>query len=239
MQRGGERGERDHDRRLGLAVPEGQGERADDDGLAADGELDQLRLVLEALEAEVDPDDRPQGQGELVQHPLDRVAGEAGLHARHGALGLVGGAGPTQQLVDHRHRDVQRPGHQPPALERLEADHRHEHRVVQVRDVVVVGELVDAAELHLDLGAQHLGEVVGGLPGEGLQQVLQHPDVVAGELGGPPEVVAPGLAATPPGRQQRRPAGCGSGVGEGHEPFIGGQGGDPDRRRRYCVTYSV
>jgi hypothetical protein len=232
--------ERQHQGGLGLAVAEGEGERADDDRLRADRQLGQVGLVLEALEAEVQAHDGLQGDAQLVQHALDGVAGEAGLHAGHGALGLVALAGPAEQHVDHRHGDVHRPGHQAATAQRLEGDDRHEHRVVQVRDVVVVGELVDAAELDLDLGAQRLGQVVGGLPGEGLQQVLQHPHVVARELGGAPEVVAARLPALAPRRQQRRPAGGGSGVGEGHGSLIGVPGTDGDRPERlWSVGYWV
>jgi hypothetical protein len=132
-------------------------------------------------------------------------------------------------VVDDGHGHVQRVGQQALAGQRLQRERGDEDGVGQRRQVVVVGELLDADELEAGAGAQERREDRRRLPGEGLLRDLQDPHVLAGELRRATEVVGAGLPAAAParcGRGDRR----GGRLGRGLRGGLRGRGRGGRRR---------
>ena len=97
-------------------------------------------------------------------------------------------AAAAEQPVDRGEGDRQRQLEHCRAGQRVERQDHHERRVRQRPDVLVVGELLDGREAAVRDRAQRRREDCRELPGEGLVDDLERPDVVAAELARASEV---------------------------------------------------
>ena len=199
-------GERQAQGAGGLLVTDADGEVADDDRLGGCGHLQELRVELHAADQRVHRREGVERVGQLVRHPLQQGADDAGLDLAERAEGLPRAAGAAEQPVDDGHDDAHRQLEDAGARQRVERDEREQRGVRQVPGVLLAGVLVHRREADRAAGVQGRGQHQRALAGEGLVDDLQGPQVLPAEPAGSPEVVRGGIgghnqAYRPPGRR--------------------------------------
>src|SRR4051812_25502454 len=143
LEGGREHGVGDAQRGRGDPIADGQLQPGDDDGIGGGGRLHEARVRLERGQLGLDGAERLQRVGELVQHAPEQVPQQGLLDVGERPVGLFGGAGASEQVVDEREQGGGVEGEQRLALPGVEADDGANGLLGQAGEVLVVAELLD------------------------------------------------------------------------------------------------